>query len=54
MMWVDYTINQAGDSFTVVGDTPTEVMDKGCINQATFFVLTKMDGLPKLVKIETI
>ena len=26
MMWVDYTINQAGDNFKVMGDWPGEVM----------------------------
>ena len=26
MMWLDYTINQAGEHFTVVGDYPGEVM----------------------------
>ncbi len=25
-MWVDYTINQAGDNFKVMGDWPGEVM----------------------------
>ena len=30
MMWIDYSIDQAPNgSFKVVGDTPTEVMDKG-------------------------
>jgi len=26
MMWMDYTINQAGENFTVSGDWPGEVM----------------------------
>jgi len=26
MMWVDYTIDQAGDNFRVVGEWPGEVM----------------------------
>ena len=26
MMWVDYSINQAGENFTVKGDYPGEVM----------------------------
>ena len=28
MMWVDYTINQAGDNFKVLGDYEGEVMGK--------------------------
>ena len=28
MMWVDYTIDQAGDNFRVVGEWPGEVMGK--------------------------
>ena len=39
MFWMDYTINQAGDNFTVVGDTDTEVMDKGLYSEGDVFVV---------------
>jgi hypothetical protein len=41
MMWVDYTINQAGNNFTVQGDTPTEVMDKGLYKPGDVFVVNE-------------
>ena len=28
MIWMDYTVEQAGDNFTVKGDWPGEVMGK--------------------------
>jgi methionyl-tRNA formyltransferase len=56
MMWVDYTINQAGNNFTVQGDTPTEVMDKGLYKPGDVFVvnengwLVKTDDLSLLIQ----
>jgi hypothetical protein len=48
MMWVDYTINQAGDHFTVKGDTPTEVMDKGLYKPGDMFLVNEHGWLIKI------
>lgn len=47
MMWLDYTINQAGNNFTVQGDTPTEVMDKGLYKPGDVFVVNEHGWLVK-------
>lgn len=47
MFWMDYTINQAGDNFTVVGDTDTEVMDKGLYKPGDVFVVNEKGWLVK-------
>jgi hypothetical protein len=47
MMWLDYTINQAGDNFTVVGDTPTEVIDKGLYKPGDVFIVNEHGWLVK-------
>ena len=47
MMWLDYTINQAGNNFTVQGDTPTEVMDKGLYKPGDVFVVNENGWLIK-------
>jgi hypothetical protein len=47
MMWLDYTIDQAGNNFTVRGDTPTEVMDKGLYKPGDVFVVKETGWLVK-------
>ena len=47
MMWMDYTINQAGPNFKVEGDTPTEVMDKGLYKPGDVFIVNKNGWLVK-------
>ena len=47
MMWLEYTINQAGNNFTVQGDTPTEVMDKGLYKPGDVFVVNEHGWLVK-------
>ena len=56
-MWVDYNIDSLpnGKGFKVVGDTPTEVMDKGLYKPGDVFIvnengwLIKTDDLTKLI-----
>ena len=56
-MWVDYNIDSLpnGKGFKVVGDTPTEVMDKGLYKPGDVFIvnengwLIKTDNLTKLI-----
>jgi hypothetical protein len=49
MMWMDFMINQVGDSFKVLGDTPTEVMDKGLYKPGDMFVVNEHGWLVKVV-----
>ena len=56
-MWIDYNIDSLpnGKGFKVVGDTPTEVMDKGLYKPGDVFIvnengwLIKTDDLTKLI-----
>jgi hypothetical protein len=48
MMWIDYTIDQMGESFKVLGDTPTEVMDKGLYKSGDVFIVNDEGWLKKL------
>lgn len=56
-MWVDYNIDSlpGGKGFKVVGDTPTEVMDKGLYKPGDVFIvnengwLIKTDELSSLI-----
>ena len=57
MIWMDFNIMSYGDgSFTVLGDTETEVMDKGLYKPGDVFivsesgVLRKSDHLSLLMK----
>jgi hypothetical protein len=47
MMWMDYTINQAGTNFKIEGDTSTEVMDKGLYKPGDVFVVNEHGWLVK-------
>ena len=47
MIWMDYTIDQAGSNFTITGDTPTEVMDKGLYKPGDVFVVQPNGVLKK-------
>jgi len=47
MLWVDYTIDQLGDSFKVCGDTTTEVMDKGLYKPGDVFIVSESGWLVK-------
>jgi hypothetical protein len=56
MLWIDYTIDQYPDgSFTVKGDTPTELIDKGLYKPGDIFlvdeegVLRKIDKLSEMI-----
>lgn len=51
MMWLDYTIDQAGENFRVRGDTDTEVQDKGLYSEGDVFVV-KNGWLQKVGKFE--
>jgi hypothetical protein len=51
MMWLDYTIDQVGEDFKIVGDTPTEVMDQGLYQEGDVFVV-KDGWLQKVGKFE--
>jgi hypothetical protein len=51
MMWLDYTIDQAGENFRVRGDTDTEVMDQGLYKEGDVFVV-KNGWLQKVGKFE--
>ena len=50
MMWVDYTIDSipGGRGFKVVGDTPTEVMDKGLYKPGDVFIVNEGGWLCKV------
>lgn len=50
-MWLDYTIDQAGENFRVRGDTDTEVMDQGLYKEGDVFVV-KNGWLQKVGKFE--
>ena len=52
MMWLDYTIDQVGEDFKIVGDTPTEVMDQGLYKEGDVFVVNKDGWLQKVGKFE--
>ena len=41
MMWFDYTIDQVGDSFRVLGETSNEVMEKGLYEPGDVFVVNE-------------
>ena len=48
MIWMDYNIMSYGDgSFRVLGDTDTEVMDKGLYKPGDVFVVTESGILRK-------
>ena len=49
MMWVDYSIDSipGGRGFKVVGDTPTEVMDKGLYKPGDVFIVNESGWLIK-------
>jgi len=48
MIWMDYNIMSYGDgSFTVLGDTDTEVMDKGLYKPGDVFVVNEYGVLKK-------
>ena len=51
MLWIDYGIDQVGDNFRVVGDTETEVQDKGLYSEGDVFVV-KNGWLTKVGKFE--
>jgi hypothetical protein len=53
MMWIDYTIDQVGDSFRVLGETSDEVMDKGLYKPGDVFVVNEHGWLKK-IKYESI
>ena len=48
-MWVDYTIDSipGGRGFKVVGDTPTEIMDKGLYKPGDVFIVNESGWLIK-------
>ena len=48
MMWIDYTIDQVGDSFRVLGETSDEVMDKGLYKPGDVFVVNEYGWLKKI------
>jgi hypothetical protein len=54
MMWLDYTIDQAGDNFIVRGDTPTEVMDKGLYKPGDVFIVNESGWLVKTDEVNTL
>lgn len=47
MWWIDYSIDQDGENFKVVGDTKTEVMDKGLYKPGDIFVVDENGWLIK-------
>lgn len=54
MLWVDYTIEQAGPHFKINGDWDKEVMKKGLFKPGDVFIvneqgwLIKSNGVPEL------
>ena len=48
MMWIDYTIDQVGDRFRVLGDTSEEVMEKGLYKRGDVFVVNEYGWLKKV------
>ena len=48
MMWIDYTIDQVGDSFRILGDTSEEVMEQGLYKPADVFVVNEYGWLKKV------
>jgi hypothetical protein len=48
MMWIDYTIDQVGDSFRILGDTSEEVMEKGLYKPGDVFVVNEYGWLKKV------
>ncbi len=52
MLWIDYSINQYPDgSFSIEGDTKTEVMDKGVYKPGDIFVVNNKGVLIKVDKL---
>lgn len=52
MLWIDYSINQYPDgSFSIEGDTETEVMDKGLYKPGDIFVVNSKGVLIKVDKL---
>lgn len=56
MFWIDYSIESFPDgSFRVVGDTPSELLDKGLYSPGDVFIvdkngiLRKQEGLQKML-----
>lgn len=47
MIWMDFNIMQAGSNFTVMGDTDTEVMDKGLYSPGDIYVVNEKGWLIK-------
>ena len=48
MFWMDYTLESFADgSFTVRGDTPTELLDKGLYKPGDVFVVDEQGVLRK-------
>tara|TARA_B100002019_G_scaffold242216_1_gene218470 strand:- start:782 stop:994 length:213 start_codon:yes stop_codon:yes gene_type:complete len=50
--WIDYTIDQLGDSFKIQGDTPTEVMDKGLYKPGDMYIVDDSGWFIKTCKFQ--
>jgi len=48
MLWMDYTIEQAGSNFRVKGDWDSELMEKGLYKPGDVFVVDKNGWLRKV------
>ena len=51
-LWIDYTIDQGADRFKVLGDTSTEVMDKGLYKPGDVFEVNEDGWLIKVNETE--
>jgi hypothetical protein len=54
MLWLDFTIEQAGPHFRVKGDTKTEVMDKGLYKPGDVFIVSEDGWLHKTDEVNTL
>lgn len=52
MIWLDYSINQAGADFKITGDTETELIDKGLFKPGDVFVVDENGWCRKKDEIE--
>jgi len=54
MIWMDYTVEQAGDNFRVKGDWDSEVIDKGLYKPGDVYIVDEKGWLRKTDQLTTL
>lgn len=54
MLWIDYTIEQAGSNFRVKGDWDSELIEKGLYKPGDVFVVDENGWLRKVEPKQTV